>query len=416
LRSHIGSTGGYRQSGGQETACRIHIPIVARSATRALSLANRERQSFVVLMPAYRADLGTREPAINRHQFPAIPAALVIKHISQLVPGSIRDGSGQLVVLEHAAHVQILDYDRLVFADESSGEFMQVVGSLVGDSRVYSSNFPSRLDPISRTSSFSGKSSLCEGEAFSVSGFVLRVGDFLSIRQRYQAREPNIQPDRSGCVRQRLDRPVLHEQTYEPATCAVTGYGDRGRLRAFRKRPRPYDGQWFRHLRKPQLAVPEIEGRASVLCRSSRFPLRLEAGVLGSSLPKRNKSTLQMPQSLLQWYRGNFVKECQFFGLLPACKQRGCFVIADPSSLRVPRFGSNMQSLIVDKSDASEGSRQFHFLYGCRVEAVLVRSPHGFRWHVEHAIEYECKSFNELEGGSGEYFRPRRRSITMEGK
>lgn len=247
-------------------------------------------------------------------------------------PGSVRDGSGQLVVLEHATHIQIFDHDRLVFADESSGEFVQVIVSSISDSCVYSSNCPPCLNSISRTSGLAGKPPLREGEALPVPGLMLRVGDFLSNRQRYQAREPNIQPDRSGRARQRFDRPVLHEQADEPATRAVAGYVDCGRLRAFRKWPGPYDGQRFRHLRKPQLAVPEIKGRSSA------------------------------------------------------------------------------------KPDTPESSRQFHFLRGRGVEAILVRSPHRRRWHVEHATEWGCTYFTEPGGRSGKYLRPRRRSLTMGGK
>ena len=47
----------------------------------------------------------------------------------QLPPACVADGAGQRVVGEHVADLQVLDHDRLVLADESSRQLVQVVPS-----------------------------------------------------------------------------------------------------------------------------------------------------------------------------------------------------------------------------------------------------------------------------------------------
>lgn len=44
-----------------------------------------------------------------------------------------RNGSGLRVKRYHAANIQVLDHDRLVFTNELSAEFMQAIAADIGN-------------------------------------------------------------------------------------------------------------------------------------------------------------------------------------------------------------------------------------------------------------------------------------------
>ena len=114
-------------------------------------------------------------------------AALYSSMPRQLPPGRVADGAGKRVVLDHVADGQVLDHDRLVFANEPSGQLVQVVPAPVGDPGVHPGDLAPGLVPVRRALRLlAGQQALRPGEPGTVAALVPRVGDLLPGGQRDQ--------------------------------------------------------------------------------------------------------------------------------------------------------------------------------------------------------------------------------------
>ena len=114
---------------------RVHVAVMDRAAART-STSRTFSGIFVRERAAGRAQLGARgtsgrpRPVPARTRRPCTPAWCATP------PGRVADGAGQAAVLDHVAHGQVLDHERLVLTDEPSGQFVQVVAAPVGDPGV----------------------------------------------------------------------------------------------------------------------------------------------------------------------------------------------------------------------------------------------------------------------------------------
>ena len=178
------------------------------------------------------------EPAVDRRQFAAVPGGLVLQHGAQLPPGRVADGAGQPAVLDHVAHGQVLDHDRLVLTNEPSGQLVQVVPAPVGDPGVDAGDLAAGPWPGSRSPSPCGPGPAARGPAGRGRG--ARAAGWRSSPRWTgsaggRARRPARLPHGGG---RRGDR-VLAQQRHEPAPGRVLGHGHRRRARPLGQRPRP---------------------------------------------------------------------------------------------------------------------------------------------------------------------------------
>ena len=93
-----------------------------------------------------------------------LPGGLVLELTGQLTPRGISDGLGQLVVFEHAAHIEALHADDVIVPDQLGGELVQVVLPAVGDVLMLLSQAEAGLLPVAAVLWLSGQPSLegCE--------------------------------------------------------------------------------------------------------------------------------------------------------------------------------------------------------------------------------------------------------------
>ena len=115
-----------RMSCGEDVSGGVHVPIVRRAAGPARPLPLAQLQPFPD-NPAGPTGLGRGKEPIDLHEVASVPRALVRQHPDKLAPSGIADRAGQLVIADHPEHVQVLDHDRLVFANEPSAEFLEMV-------------------------------------------------------------------------------------------------------------------------------------------------------------------------------------------------------------------------------------------------------------------------------------------------
>lgn len=178
MRSYIRSTGSYRQSGGQDVPCSVHISVMRRAAPARpgpdVQRDLRRQGSACGTHPA------AGEPAVDDDEVTPVPGALVLQHGAQFRPRSVGDGARERAVLQHIADGQVLDHDRLVLADESSGELVEKVVPAIGDPCMDPGHLASALVVIAGTSGLAGELSLGPREAGSVPALVSGIGDLLS--------------------------------------------------------------------------------------------------------------------------------------------------------------------------------------------------------------------------------------------
>ena len=109
---------------------------------------NAERKFFDDVATG-AARLAARKEAIDFDQRTTVPFRFVAELADEFRPASIRDCTREAPILDHSTDVQILDDNRLVFANESSAELVGIVPASIGDSGVQAGKLQARLVAIS---------------------------------------------------------------------------------------------------------------------------------------------------------------------------------------------------------------------------------------------------------------------------
>ena len=264
-------------------------------ALGAIPLTHAERQVFQDVT-ADVASLARRKESINLLQRLPVAVALVGQHRVEHAERSVRETSGETVVANHTAHVQILDTDRIEPANEVGRDLVHMVRSGIGNVSVNLGNMqagtlttPTALDSPCEHALRSCQLSL---PLFTVA----HVRNPLTIREGGEAGDPEVNPDRCASLGQFLEGFVEAER-HEVLPDGVLGY--RTRCRDTAKLSTPADLQ-VANLGDGQGLVErlELEARTGVL--SGLLPvLALEGRIAGSALEEVAEGTLQMSQGLL---------------------------------------------------------------------------------------------------------------------
>jgi hypothetical protein len=153
--SDLSSAGIARGTPGYGTTCRknvlrgVDIPVMPGAAGRTRPLPGRQAQ-LRQQVPARRARLRAGIPAADHDQLAAVPLALIGQLAAELTPAAVRDGAGQVPIADHAGHVQVLDHDHVVLADQAGAGAVQEVRPGVADLAVGAGDLESRLGPVGR--------------------------------------------------------------------------------------------------------------------------------------------------------------------------------------------------------------------------------------------------------------------------
>ena len=122
-------SGAYGKTCRQNVLRRVDVPVVPGAAGRALPRPGVQAQRREQ-MPARRAGFRRRIPAVDHHEVPPVPLALVLQLAAELTPPAVADGLGQPAVADHVLDGQVLDHDDVVAADEAgAGAVEEVLAS-----------------------------------------------------------------------------------------------------------------------------------------------------------------------------------------------------------------------------------------------------------------------------------------------
>ena len=374
IRSTDFAITGYRESRGKNVVRGVLVAIVLGLATGTRPDTNVERKTLNN-EPTTVARFAAREEAVDLQKDAAVPLGLVRQEREQHAPCGIGNNAGKLVVLEHPQHVQILDDDHLVFANESSRELVQMIASPVGNAGMKSSELLLSLVSISGSFLFVGKTSREQSFASSFLFIMTRVGDLLAGRESSESCDADVDAHGGLEFREWTDALVFAKQRDVPAPCRIQR--DRyGRwFYPFGEWSAPTNIEWCRHFCQRQHSVFEAKS-ASAELGGSATALLLEARILCSFREEVGIRTLKMPQRLLKRYARHLIEKGEIRQLLPRGEGSALGDIADRFLRRRPRLRARVQRLVVDETNATESTMQESFLLGRRVEAVTKASKH----------------------------------------
>ena len=368
--ANTGSTGrNDRKSCGLDITSCILVSVVLCLACRTSPAAHVEGK-FLDDVATSGTCLAAGVEAVDLHELPAVPDTLVRQKGQEHTPSCVRDDSGEAVVADHPSDVQILDDDHLVFANESSGEFLHLVAATVGHLGVETSELDSSLVPVAASFLLSVERTRKAPLALHLSGVVLEVGDLLSGGERGQGVDAEVDTDGGLELGQRAHGLVLAEQGHVPALGGVQGYRGARRLGAFWEWPGPADVERGVHLGQRQLTVREAKSTASKLGRTTGA-LLLEAGVLRPLGEEIGVGGLKVAQRLLNGNAGHLVEKSKLGILLPRGERSALSRVTDGFLARGPGFRTFMQRSVVDQAATPNSSTKQDFLLGGGIEAIL---------------------------------------------
>ena len=347
----------------QDVFSSVLVSIQMLAAIFAFELSDFQTK-FGVDMAAGAAPLAAWEEPVSNSQLPAIPSALVSQHRTELPKAGATDMLGELVILDHAAHVQVLNRQNIEATHQVGSQFVQCVLPAVGDLGVQSRYLQPLLIPTATALDATGENPLQPCQPCGVVGGVVRICNPLSVTQGRQPRYSKVNPDLTSSLGERGLGWFIQTKTHEIASIPALGY--RAGSRLARETATPFD------------VKPTDFGNCEVaVCRIPFETARMVFGgllaVLGSKpwigcpLGKEiGERGLQVPQCLLLWDAGRFTQKSKLAGITMFSPSRAAGVVIDRLAV-FEAVRAEAQGKIVGVPDTTKLTRQLPLLAVCRV-------------------------------------------------
>ena len=341
----------------------ILISVQMLAAVFAFELAHFQTKA-AVYVSAGIAPPAAWEESVCYAQLAAIPGTLVSQHRTELPKAGATDMLCEFVVLDHAAHVQVLDCQNIEPAHQICGELVQCVLPAVGDLGVQTSHFQPLLIPTATALDATGENPLQSRQPCGVAGSVAWVGYSSAVTQGCQTANSKVNPDLASSLGERGLGWFIQTKTHEIASIPALGY--RAGSRLARETATPFDMK------------PTDFGNCEVaVCRIPFETARMVFGgllaVLGSKpwigcpLGKEiGERSLQVPQCLLLWDAGRFTQKSKLAGITMFSPSRAAGVVIDRLAV-FEAVRAEAQGKIVGVPDTAELPRQLPRLAVCRV-------------------------------------------------
>lgn len=172
----------------------VNVAVVSRPALRTTPLSDIKPQ-FIELMTASATGLARWKPTINGNQSSAVPLALVFELPSNLSPARIGNMPCESGVLNHVLYFQIFDTNHIEVSNQSGGQLVRFVLTLVPDFGVSlgdSESLP--LSPLTALL-FSAQGALLLAEITEPGVVLLGVFGLLPVAQCGKASQSEVDAD-----------------------------------------------------------------------------------------------------------------------------------------------------------------------------------------------------------------------------
>lgn len=369
--SYRSSTRSHGMSCRQNVLRCIFIAVMVGAAFWAIPLTHGQRKPFQDVS-TFRASLARWEKPVNLLQRLVVPVALVGEQRSERSERGIGNSAGKGVVLDHAAHVQILDADRVEATNQIGRNLVHVVEAGVRDLGVNLGHAEPSALPAPAAPDPPGKGALRSGQFLCSFGKMPRIRDALTIRERGEPVDAEVYADRLLGLGH-LKALLVENQGHEVATDLI--FRDRGRGRITFEVPGPANPQPS-DPRDMQVAVLWIPLEpASCVLRSLRPVLFLKRWVAAPLLKEVSERRLKVPECLLRRHAGDLGQPGVVFLPLEFGKRSRTGVVVDGLSATVA-VGAESERPVIHVSASSERSSQNALLFRSWVEAVSVAQFH----------------------------------------
>ena len=368
----------HRLSSGQNVFRGVLISIQMLAAVFAFELSDFQAKAGVD-MPAGIASLGTWEESVSHPQLSAIPSTFVGQHLTELPETGATDVLCQFVILDHAAHVQVLNRQHVEPAHQIGGQLVERVFSTVGNLGVQPCHLEPLLIPAATTLDAAGENPLQSRQPCGVTGSVARIGYPSAITQGCQPANSKVNPDLFPSLVERGLGWFIQTKTHEVASVPALGYRAGSWLACETATPFDVETTDFGNCevavcRIPFESVDRVFGRLlAVLAGELRV-----GGSLGKEIGERR---LQVPQSLLLRNAGRFPQENKRGVSTMLGQRRAAGVVVDRLAV-FEAIRSESQREIIDVTRIAKLPSQMPLLAGCRVSTEGVAHFHKTTIHL----------------------------------
>ena len=145
--SYISSAGRNGKTCRQDVLRGVDVPVMPGAARGTRPVPGGKAQ-FREQVPARRAGLAGRVPAINYDQLASDALAFVLQLAAELAPAAVRDDAGKVPVADHVLDGEIFDHDRAGGADQAGAGAVQEVPARIAHLPVGAGDFRLGLDPV----------------------------------------------------------------------------------------------------------------------------------------------------------------------------------------------------------------------------------------------------------------------------
>lgn len=337
-----------------------------------------QRHGFLIAA-TFAANLAGRRPAVRNHYLPAIPRGLVFDLATEFVHSHVTNRARQVVILHHAAHVQIFQGNHIGAADDRCGGLVQEIGPHGGNPGVQLGDLDLLAPTAIAALALSGQGALLMFQAALHDAQMLRIAGLVAIAGNHHVLDAEVQPDSLTRGRQRLNLHFAGERDEIPPARVFT---DRRHLGCASRDYRPAD------LDKPKLGqFQEFTGAISSLYLAliqrvaHGLPViaTLELGIATAFLEEILESLVLINQALRQ-AAGGGIRQPGEFALLPLRDQPAQRYVAVPLLALFPGLVAQVQAPIPNEPGIAKLDCQLFALVGVRVDAELVGLL--YTWHV----------------------------------
>ena len=371
--SYLSSTRRHRVSLGHiKIFCCIFISIMMGATFGAIPFTNIEGQRLNDV-PTNRTHFAGWEESIDRFQKFSVPVTFVRDHLTKHPHSYISNCPGKTMIGCHAADIQIFNANLIEVPHQVGSEFMQSVGSTVGDMLVQLRNFDSLSLPPSTAFLAPRKNALQSCQLGEITAEMPWVCDAFSVGQSCETIDTKIDPNSLPGFRQFLD-------------CFVEAEGDKvmpGRFLGYRNR----SGHTFEVSAPMDIEATEAgKDKVFIVCvpfesadrvfRGLPVSFLFERRIASSFGPEIEESSLKMAETLLNRDTGCFSQPFCFHLFFQNSELGGSVVITDSFLLSSPGLGTDVQCPVVYVTAAAEDFGEFQSLGIGGIESESISCLH----------------------------------------
>ena len=353
----------HRLSSGQNVFRGVLISIQMLAAVFAFELSDFQAKASVD-MPAGITTLGTWKEPVSNPQLASIPSALVVQHLPELSEAGAIDMLGELPILNHPAHVQVLNRNHVEPSHQIRCELVQRVLAAVGDLGVQSRHFQTLAIPAPTSFDATGENPLQSCQPCGVAGSVARISNPLAVTQRGEPTDSQVNPDHASSLGERGLGWFIQTKTHEVASIPALGY--RAGSWLARETATPLDVKPT-NFGNCKVAVCRIPFECSCSIRGGLLAVLAGELWIGRSLGEEiGECSLQMSQGLLLRDAGSFTQPSELWIGAMFRPSRAAGIVVDRLAV-LEAVRSQAQCEVVGVAHTAELPRQLPRLAVCRV-------------------------------------------------